>query len=97
MKASRLTDIISDAIELLASIDLKVKVLVLDQESTQQMVLKKDFKVTSDEPWLHRGNDDDPSNRVYVVWDVPHLLKNTRGQIMKYFLQVTCFYSLHVF
>lgn len=85
MKAARLRQIIFEAIHLLNSLGLKLKVLVLDQETTQQMVLKQDFHVTHHEPWLHL---DGSNEKIYVVWDVPHLLKNVRSQIMKHILQV---------
>jgi hypothetical protein len=76
----------------LESLGLLLKVVVLDQESTQQMVMKNDFKVTPDESWLHI--EEDQSIRIYVVWDVPHLLKNIRNQLRKYLLQVCTFQSL---
>lgn len=60
-------------------------VIVLDQESTQQMVMRKIFNVTPEEPWLHSK---DIPDRIFVVWDVPHLLKNVRNNARKYVLKV---------
>lgn len=60
--------------------------VVLDQESTQQKVIKNDFKVSPGEPWLHMNN---PNNKIFAVWDVPHLLKNIRNNLKKHDLKVS--------
>jgi hypothetical protein len=78
MKANRLTDIIQSAIAYLSDVNITVKAVVLDQETTQQMVMKRFFNVSPDEPWLHV---DDISEKVFVVWDAPHLIKNVRNNL----------------
>lgn len=84
MKAQRLKEVILQAIKYLETAGIIVKVLVLDQESTQRMAIKKYFGATSEEPWLHISGDE----KIYVVWDVPHLLKNLRNTLKKYEMEV---------
>jgi hypothetical protein len=57
----------------------------MDQESTQRMVLSRFFGVTPKEPWLHL---DDHRERIYVVWDPPHLIKCVRNNLKKHDLVV---------
>jgi hypothetical protein len=86
MKAQRLKQITQDALEKLKSIGFVVKVIVLDQESTQRFTFKSHFGVTPLEPWIH--GDDTIGQKIYVVWDSPHLLKNIRNNLKKHDLKV---------
>jgi hypothetical protein len=70
----------------LREINLKVKVIVLDQESSQRSTFKYGFGVSPEEPWLHLP--DDAINRIYVIWDPPHLLKNIRNNLKRHNLKV---------
>lgn len=85
MKADRLFNIIQYAIGYLSDVNITVKAVVLDQETTQQMVMKRFFNVSPDEPWLHV---DDACEKIYVVWDAPHLIKNVRNNLKRYNLKV---------
>lgn len=85
MKASRLQEILLEAIDFIKKSDLHLKAVVLDQESTQRMVMKTFFKVCPDEPWLHIPGE---PQKIFVVWDFPHLIKNIRNNLRKYDLKV---------
>ena len=70
----------------------QVKALVLDQESTQQSVIKKSFEVTAEESWLHGLPY---AEKVFVVWDPPHLWKNVRNNLKKHQLKVRLTFKKH--
>ena len=59
------------------AIGLDVKVLTCDQGSNNRSVMHSLFGVTVDGPYFIFKNVD----KVYVVYDPPHLLKNIRNNL----------------
>ena len=59
-------------------IGLHVKVLVCDQGSNNRQFLKSFSEVTVDKPYFFYSG-----NKVYVIYDPPHLIKNVRNTLKK--------------
>jgi hypothetical protein len=86
LKSSGIKKVVQNSLQALKDIDINVKAIVLDQESTQRLTFKSCFGVTPSQPWIHE--DSCESQKIYVVWDPPHLLKNIRNNLKKHHLKV---------
>ena len=78
MKAAYLKTVICDAIAKLAKIGLRPRVLICDQGSNNRSMVEKLLKVTIEEPFFTVENQ-----KIYCLYDPPHLLKNVRNNLKK--------------
>jgi hypothetical protein len=79
VKAETLKDMTMKAVSLLEDIGLSVMAVVCDQEASHR-VLYNLLGATNDEPWFKSQRD----NKVYVLYDIPHLIKNLRNNLLNY-------------
>lgn len=68
-----------DVVTKLESIGLHVVALVCDQEVTHRSLYSL-LGVSVDQPWFLSSN----GNRVYAMFDMPHIMKNLRNDFMNY-------------
>ena len=78
LKGNVLNDLTMEAITRLHAIGLHVKVLVCDQGSKNRQFLKLFSDVSVDKPYFSYSG-----NKVYVIYDPPHLIKNVRNNLKK--------------
>ena len=79
VKSSMLEAMVKQAVALLESIGLNVIGLVCDQEVCHRQLYTA-LGSTTDEPWFKSAN----GNIVYLMFDVPHLIKNLRNNLINY-------------
>jgi hypothetical protein len=79
VKSDILKQMLKCAVSLLEGIGLTVVAVVCDQEASHR-VLHSALGATVDEPWFKS----DTGSKVFMMFDVPHLIKNVRNNIMKY-------------
>ena len=78
-----LVSLLLDAIERVRTIGLEVKVVLSDQGSNNRSAVETELKVTTDRPYfVHKGN------KVFVMYDPPHLVKNIRNNLKKHGFKV---------
>ena len=82
MKAPLLRTLLLDAVDRLQSIGMLVKVLRTDQGSNNFSMLKM-LNISKEHPYFFRGQQ-----KIYVMHDPPHLIKNVRNNLKKHGLQV---------
>jgi len=84
--ASHLAELITECVCKLASIGLFVRCLVCDHGATNVAAVKKlGFSHESSSTFLQFEG---VPHRVYVVFDVPHLLKNVRNNLQRHDIQI---------
>ena len=79
VKAETLQRMILKAVSSLEEIGLSVMAIVCDQEASHQ-VLYNILGSTLNKPWFMS----EKNNKVYVLYDVPHLIKNLRNNLLNY-------------
>lgn len=72
---------ITNALTCLHNTGLTIIALIQDLETTQRFVMFKKYGVTCDRPYFYHSVTD---NKVFVIWDVSHLLKCTRNNFRNY-------------
>ena len=83
VSAETLEVMVKDAVLLLENIGVKVVALVCDQEVTHRLLFKK-LGVTVSEPWFVSSKN----NKVFAMYDVPHLVKNLRNNMIDYSIHI---------
>lgn len=79
MKGSEMKNLLFDCIEKIEAIGLTPKVVICDQGTNNQNLFRKQLGVTNKRPYfLHKGN------RVYAMYDPPHLVKSIRNIFKKH-------------
>ena len=78
VKAEALQKLMRSFLDKLEAIGLHTKALICDQGSNNRSFLQKLKKVSIDKPCIVHN-----TNKVYTVYDPPHLLKNVRNNFMK--------------
>lgn len=68
-----------EAIDKLSEVGLHVKVIVCDQGSNNRSFLQTHCKVSVEKPFFTHNDQ-----KIYVVYDPPHLLKNIRNNLKKH-------------
>ncbi|CAI6351142.1 unnamed protein product [Macrosiphum euphorbiae] len=76
MKATTLSEIILEQINQLMTCKLHVKAIVCDQGPNNRSALTK-LGFTKDKPWIEVNG-----NKIFSVYDVPHLIKNIRNNFL---------------
>lgn len=76
MKATTLSEIILEQINQLITCKLQVKPIICDQRPNNRSALTK-LGFTKDKPWI-----DVNGNKIFSVYDVPHLIKNIRNNFL---------------
>ena len=82
--ASHLADLIAECVNKMTNIGLHVRCLVCDQGATNISAVKK-LGFVCESPYI---TFDNVANKVYVVFDVPHILKNVRNNLQQHDIQV---------
>ena len=80
--AERLRDLLSLVVQKLADIGLTVMVVICDQGATNQQMFKL-FDITVEKPFAVVSGQ-----RVLFMFDVPHLLKSIRNNLMKHDFEI---------
>lgn len=76
-KAEELQNIVSTNLEQLKRCDLKVVGIVCDQSTTNQKCFRL-LNVSADRPYFYHE-----SEKYYAIFDVPHLLKSVRNNLLQ--------------
>jgi len=82
--ASQLAELITTCIAKVAGIGLSVRCIVCDQGATNVAAIKK-LGFLCESPYL---STDVVTNKVYVVFDVPHIVKNVRNNLQRHDIRV---------
>lgn len=77
-KGTFLRDIIFQCIRMCNEVGLILKVLISDQGSKNRNV-QRFLKITPDQPYFMNGDE-----KIYFMYDPPHLIKSLRNNLMKY-------------
>ena len=78
VKAGDLKPLVFEALDTLKSIGLKVRALICDQGSNNCSMLSS-LNVCPETPYFFKETD-----KYYVFYDPPHLIKNVRNNLLKY-------------
>ena len=78
LKGEKLRNIIFEAIDRCKQVGITVKAIISDQGGNYRG-LKKDLGVTKKIPFFLRNGE-----KVYFIYDPPHLLKSVRNNLLKY-------------
>ena len=79
VNSATLKQMVKRAVSLLESIGLTVLALVCDQEASHR-TLYNSLGSTNEKPWFLSEN----GNKVYLLFDLPHIIKNLRNNLMNY-------------
>ena len=82
--ASMLAELITECVHKLVSIGLCIHCLVCDQGATNVAAVRQ-LGFSCECPFLHFV---DVPNKVYVIFDVPHIIKNVRNNLQRHDIQV---------
>lgn len=86
----KLKVIILDAVKCVQKAGGNVRVILCDQGSTNRSLYIK-LGVTISHPYFEIENEEDksaPKQRIYCMFDPPHLIKSTRNNLQKYMIKV---------
>ena len=79
LSSKTLKQLTLEAIDKLSEVGLNVKVIVCDQGSNNRSFLETQCKVSVEKPYFVHNDE-----RVHVIYDPPHLLKNVRNNLKKH-------------
>lgn len=79
VKAEVLQQMLTSAVSLLEETGLQVIAVVCDQEISHRLMFKR-LGATVGQPWFMSANN----NKVFVMYDVPHLMKNLRNNLLNH-------------
>ena len=79
VKAEVLQQMLTSAVSLLEKTGLQVVAVVCDQEISHRLMFKC-LGASVSQPWFMSANN----NKVFVMYDVPHLVKNLRNNLLNH-------------
>lgn len=84
MSGSDMKTLLMECISKLKNIGLKVLVMIGDQGSNNRNLFETQLAITKDQPFFMHDTD-----KIFVMYDPPHLVKNVRNNLKKHGLTVS--------